>query len=135
MRIGQADVGAIGQLLRFGIAGLASASIYGGVYLALAARVPAAHATLAVPPAFAIALTFSYALHSLWSFRGHGRRPDGGLRPLRFLIVQLAQLGTNIAVTWLLTFWLGTPAWVPLLLAILIVPLASFYLQRTWVFG
>ncbi|HEX8554529.1 MAG TPA: GtrA family protein [Sphingomonas sp.] len=95
----------------------------------------AAHAALAVPPAFAIALAFSYALHSLWSFRGHGQRAAGGLRPLRFLIVQLAQLGTNLAVTWLLTFWLGTPVWVPLVPTIVIVPFASFYLQRTWVFA
>jgi putative flippase GtrA len=135
MKIARADSGAIGQLLRFGVAGLASASVYSGVYLALAVRLPAAHATLAVPPAFVIALTFSYALHSLWSFRGHGRRSVGGMRPLRFLVVQLAQLGTNLAVTWLLTFWLGTPAWMPLILSILIVPFASFYLQRTWVFA
>lgn len=129
------DPVAIGQLLRFAVAGLASASVYGVVYLTLAARLPSAQATLAVPPAFLIALAISYALHSLWSFRGRGHGLAGGAQPLRFLIVQLAQFGTNLAITWLLTFWLGTPAWVPLVFTILVVPFASFHLQRKWVFA
>ncbi len=125
----------LGQLARFGIAGLLSASVYGGVYLALAHMLPPVHAVLAVPPAFGIAVICSFFLHSGWSFRGHGSRDASGRQHAKFLGVQIAQLGANLMLTWLLTGWLHAPGWVPLIPAILIVPFVTFFVQRRWVFG
>ncbi|WEK44551.1 MAG: GtrA family protein [Candidatus Sphingomonas colombiensis] len=125
----------LGQLIRFAIAGLLSASVYAGVYLFIARMLPPVHAALAVPPAFVVAVICSFFLHSAWSFRGHGSRDASGRQHLKFFVVQLAQLSANLAVTWLLTGWLHAPTWVPLIPAIGIVPFVTFYVQRRWVFG
>lgn len=129
------DAAVLGQLVRFGIAGLLSASVYAGLYLAIARTLPPAHAALAVPPAFVVAVICSYFLHSLWSFRGHGSRDASGRQHLKFFIVQIAQLGANLMLTWLLTGWIHAPTWAPLIPAIGIVPFVTFYVQRRWVFG
>jgi putative flippase GtrA len=94
----------IGQLIRYGFAGAASALIYSAVYLALAYWVlPDGWAVTAVPPAFLAAASFGYVAHSRWSFRGHGTREPGSRRGLKFLVAQGAGMALNAAFTWLVT--------------------------------
>jgi putative flippase GtrA len=126
--------GMLGQLVRFGIAGGISTVIYSAVYLPLATWVlPRRLAVLAVPPAFAVAVTAGFFLHSAWSFKGHGVRGEG--QRFKFVAVQAFGLLLNALFTWVLTGPMGQPAWLPLLPIVTITPVATFLLNRQWVFA
>lgn len=126
----------LGQIVRFGIAGLLSTLIYSAVYLPLSAYVFAReHAVYAVPFAFVVAVTAGFFLHSAWSFRGHGERDTSGRQHMKFVVVQLFGLVLNAGFTWVLTALLHQPNWVPLIPIVTITPLATFALNRQWVFG
>ena len=125
-----------GQLVRFGVSGGLSTLIYSAVYLPLTAWVlPREWAVAAVPPAFLVAVTAGFFLHSQWSFRGHGTRDAGGRQHLKFLAVQGIGLLLNALFTWVTTAVLHQPAWAALIPVVLITPLATFVLNRQWVFG
>lgn len=128
--------GLLGQLIRFGIVGVISTVIYSAVYLPLADHVlPRGQAVLAVPPAFLVAVTCGFFLHSMWSFKGHGTRENSGRQHLKFLIVQGFGLVLNALFTWVITGPLHAANWVPLIPVMTITPLATFALNRQWVFG
>ncbi|TGX53725.1 GtrA family protein [Sphingomonas gei] len=126
----------LGQLIRFGIAGGISTLIYSAVYLPLAYFVLAKNmAVVAVLPAFFVAATCGFFLHSIWSFRGHGTRDTSGRQHLKFFLVQGFGLVLNALFTWVITGPLHGPQWLPLVPIVLITPLATFALNRQWVFG
>lgn len=126
----------LGQVLRYGLAGGITATIYALLYLALAWSVfPGERAVMAVPFAFVTALIVGFVLHSRWSFAGHGTRENNGRQYGKFLIVHSAGFVLNMALTWLLTARLGAPVWAPLIPTVTIIPAASFLLLRQWVFA
>lgn len=128
--------GVLGQLIRFGMAGGMATVIYSAVYMSLATWVlPPQWAVLAVPPAFLVAVTFGFFLHSYWSFRGHGVREEGPGQKAKFLGVQTFGLVLNAIFTWVMTGWLHLPAWAPLIPIVTITPLVTFVMQRQWVFS
>jgi putative flippase GtrA len=128
--------GVLGQLIRFGIAGGISTVIYSAVYLPLTAWVfPGRQAVFAVPFAFAVAVTAGFFLHSEWSFKGHGTRDSSGRQHAKFVAVQGFGLVLNAFLTWVITGLLHQPAWVPLIPVVFVIPLATFALNRLWVFG
>lgn len=126
----------IGQLARFGIAGGLSTLIYVAVYAPLTSWVfPGPRAVLAVPFAFAVAVTAGFFLHSRWSFKGHGTRQSGGAQQAKFVLVQASGLALNALITWVGTALLGLPPLVPLLPAVLVATLFTFVLNRWLVFA
>ena len=128
--------GMLGQIVRFGIAGGISTVIYSAVYLPLTAWVlPRAWAVAAVPPAFLVAVVCGFFLHSAWSFRDHGTRDPSGRQHLKFLVVQGVGLVLNAIFTWVTTAVLHQPAWVALIPVVTVTPIATFALNRQWVFG
>lgn len=128
--------GVLGQLVRFGIAGGLTSIIYSLVYLPLTHFVfPGTRAVLAVPFAFAVAVTVGYFLHSRWSFRDHGSRDQGHVQRLKFVIVQASGLALNAVVTWIGTAAMHLQPWVPLIPAIFLAAIVTFLLNRWWVFG
>lgn len=127
--------GMLGQIIRFGIAGGISTVIYSAVYLPLATWVFPGLAVAAVPFAFAVAVTCGFFLHSYWSFKGHGTRENSGRQHLKFLIVQGFGLVLNAIFTWVIADLLHFADWVPLIPIVTITPLATFALNRQWVFG
>lgn len=129
--------GMLEQLIRFGIAGGISSVIYFAVYMPLALYVFGARlAVLAVPPAFLVAVVAGFFLHSAWSFKGHGTRDQSGRQHFKFFIVQGFGLLLNAAFTWIITgpLFHGSP-WLPMIPVLTITPLATFALNRQWVFG
>ncbi|KAI1693584.1 gtrA-like protein domain-containing protein [Ditylenchus destructor] len=73
-RIGELQrSGVLGQLVRFGIVGVASTVIYSAVYLPLVWWVFPNLAVAAVPFAFAVAVTCGFFMHSAWSFKDTAR--------------------------------------------------------------
>ena len=122
------------QVARFGMAGGLSACIYSVVYLVSAKGFTRHWAALAVLPAFLAATICGFFLHSLWSFKGHGSRDASGRQHFRYVIVQGVGLVLNFAFTWLVTNILNAPASAALLPCVILTPMATFVLQRQWVF-
>ncbi len=130
------DSGMLGQIIRFGIAGGLSTVVYSAVYLPLTYWVlPHRWAVLAVPPAFLVAVVAGFFLHSGWSFRGHEASADGGRLHLKFFIVQSFGFALNTLFTWVVTGLLHQQPWIALIPAVTITPIATFALNRQWVFG
>ena len=125
----------LGQVVRFGISGVITTVIYSLVYLPLTLFVfERAHAVYAVPPAFAVAVTAGFFLHSRWSFKGHGERAPDALRHVKFVCVQASGVALNAVITWVGTAKLGYPGWVPLLPAVACATVFTFFLNRQLVF-
>ena len=129
------ESGVLGQLVRFGIAGVISTLIYSAVYLPLSYALPEGLEVVAVPPAFLVAAGCGFFMHSAWSFKGHGSRDSSGKQHLKFFAVQGSGLLLNALFTWVITSPLHGPNWLPLLPIMTITPLATFALNRKWVFG
>jgi len=123
------------QILRYAIAGAGAAALYGVTYLLFADHVfPPGYATVAVIPAFFLSLTVSFVVHSRWTFSGYGSRTGGAGQPLRFALVQLGGLALNAALTFAVTHGLGGANWMALIPCLTLTPLATFAVQRLWVF-
>jgi putative flippase GtrA len=122
------------QLIRFGMVGGFVTALGAGAYW-----VPATF--LGVPPlaanvlGYLIAAGVGYVLHSRVSFKGHGSRENPVRRTGRFLIVSLVSLGLNSLFVWVLTGLLHGPTWWPVVPMIFVTPLATFALNRYWVFA
>ncbi|WP_342029241.1 GtrA family protein [Sphingomonas sp. CFBP 13720] len=128
--------GLLGQLVRFGIVGVLSTAVYAAVYLPLVYRVlPTGYAFVAVLPAFVVAAAFGFVAHGRWSFRDHGERRGGAEQPLKFLVVQGFGMALNAGFTFVIADMAGGPEWLPLVPAMLVTPIATFALNRKWVFG
>jgi putative flippase GtrA len=121
----------MGQLVRFAIVGFSLAGVYSVIYWVLATYLMPPVAAVAI--AFIVAVSIGFVLHSRWSFRGHGAREDRQLK-IKFLLVQGSGFVLNEAFTWVLTGPMHGPTWWPLLPAIFVTPLATFALNRQWVF-
>ena len=123
---------ALSQFVRFAIVGFSLAGVYSVIYWCLATFVMSP--VLAVAVAFLIAVSIGFVAHSRWSFRGHGQRNDRRLK-LKFLAVQSSGFLLNEAFTWVLTGPMHGPTWWPLIPAIFVTPIATYLLNRQWVFG
>lgn len=122
---------AFGQLLRFVVAGLGVTLFATGVYLALAML-------LAVPPLLANTMSHltgvaaGYAVHSRFSFRAEAR---SATMAVRFAIGSGAGFALNSLWVWCAVHALHGPAWLPVPAMVFVTPLASFALNRYWVFA
>lgn len=124
-----------GQLVKYALSGAGAVVVYSACYLLFANHIfPTGYATVAVLPAFAISLAVSYLLHSRWTFSGHGERGGAG-QPVRFFLVQAGGLALNAAFTYIVTIRLGGANWQALIPCLTLTPLATFAMQRIWVFG
>ena len=123
----------LGQLLRFGVTGLAVTGLYVAIYWPLAAYVM--NPNLAVVVAFLVATLVGRYAHGAISFRGHGTRSRRTAH--RFFLVQLLGFFLQQGFTWVLVtgpFFHG-PTWWPIIPAVFVVPLVTFWLQRSWAFA
>jgi putative flippase GtrA len=122
----------IGQLVRFGIVGFSLAAVYSAIYWYLATYLMPPVAAVVI--AFVVAVSLGFVLHSRWSFRGHGKSEDRSMK-VKFLAVQGFGFLLNEGFTWYLTGPLHGPTWWPLIPAVFVTPLATYLLNRQWVFG
>ena len=134
MKLGSAIPPFFGQVIRFGLVGGFVTVIGMAVYYFPATYMGVAP-LLANLLAYAVAMALGYILHSTVSFKGHGSRDNPAVRTGRFLIVSLVSLGLNSLFVWVLTGLLDGPTWWPLIPMLFVTPLATFALNRHWVFG
>ena len=120
------------QLVRFAIGGFAVTLFAASIYSAAAVL-------LHIPPLAANAISSlfgviaSYTVHSRWSFAPDTADGEMGMIG-RFLLAAGFAFTLNSFWVWLLTGWLGLPPLTPVPAMIFVTPLASFLLNRYWVF-
>ncbi len=122
------------QMIRYGITGAGLTAFYSAIYwgTAVLLGVPA---LIANSLAFAATLVIGYAVHSRWSFRGHGSR-DRPLRSTgRFLFVNFAGYLLNSFWVWLIVERSGGSVALSILPIAFVTPWLSFTLNRRWTFG
>ena len=122
------------QLVRFGIAGGLATVCYAIVYSPLAAFKITSEQVANIC-GYLVAMSSGYALHSKWSFRGHGTAATRSMP--KFFAVSLVSYAFNTFWVWLLTddTMLAGPWWWPLIPIVLVTPLVTFALNRLWVFA
>lgn len=123
---------AFGQLVRFAVAGLGVTIFCILVYLAAAISLGVDPMIANVISHFAGVAT-GYAIHSRWSFKAEPGREGAML--LRFTIASGMAFGLNSLWVWLAVHAFHGPAWLPVPAMMFVTPLASFVLNRWWVFG
>jgi putative flippase GtrA len=128
--------GVLGQVVRFGISGGIATLVYAIVYSPLA-KYQVVTPSIANLAGYAAAMITGYFLHSRWSFRGHGERDNFARTGGRFFVVSLVSLAMNSFFVWVLTedSMFNGPWWWPLIPIVFVTPLATFALNRLWVFG
>ena len=121
------------QAVRYGVVGVILAAVYAALYLLyVMAGVPPFEANTLT---WLVVLAFGFALHSRWSFRGHGQRDRPMRSALIFLIINAASYMINMFWIWLFVSWLGLHPATPLAPILLATPWFSFYLNRRITFA
>lgn len=119
------------QLVRFIISG-ALVTALGIIVYAIVALALGWNPQLGNFLAYVVAMATGYAMHSRWSFRGHGDRTHA--TKLRFIVVSLLSLALNAFWVWLVTGPLGLDRAWPIVPMAFVTPVVTFALNRQWVF-
>jgi putative flippase GtrA len=123
----------LGQLVRYGVTGVAITLFYIGIYNLISGP---AH----WPPLIAntiaqiVSMLIGYTVHSRFSFAGHGSRDNVARTGGRFIIAQAIGFTINSLWVWSFTSLLHWPHWTPSLPMFFFTPFALFWLNRRWVF-
>ena len=123
---------ALGQRLRCAGAGAGVTLFSALVYMACATR-------FGVPPLLAntvstaLGVMVGYLVHSRWSFQAAA--DNERLVMARFLLAAAGAFLLNSFWVWLAVHALRLPAWTPITGMIFATPLASFAVNRYWVFA
>lgn len=123
----------LGQLVRYGIAGLVASLVNIGIYHSCV-KLGGLDPNLAWTIGFCGAAGVGYIMHGAFSFKGHGGRDRQHVRIVRFMIVSLISFALNSLWVWLLVQYLDLPLWAPYPLVLCVTPLLVFWLNRQWVF-
>jgi len=124
---------ALGQLIRFAITGGGMTLFGAGLYAALVS-LTRVNEQVAVFAAYVVCVLIGYVLHSRFSFRGHGSRENVAHTTGKFFVVSLVSYALNAFFTWALVRGLDLPRWTPVIPIVFVTPLATFTLNRRWVF-
>lgn len=122
---------AVGQLLRFAVAGAGVTLFAAGVYLLTAIQLHVAPLLANTVSTFC-GVGVGYVVHSRWSFRADG---DEAAQLVKFLFAAGAAFALNSFWVWLAVHALKLPAWTPVTCMVFATPLASFAANRYWVFA
>lgn len=122
----------LGQMLRYGVIGIVLAGLYAAIYWTGAILLDLS-AQLANAAGFATALVAGYALHSNWSFRGHGQRSSWSWG--RFLVVNFVGYLLNCVWVWMIVDAMSYPVALSILPIVTFTPAFTFLLNRGWTFA
>jgi putative flippase GtrA len=123
---------AFAQLARYVIGGLAVTFFSVCVYSLFAVPLHVAP-LVANALSYAAGLAAGYAVHSRWSFRARTEGEEAAM-VLRFLAASAIAFALNSFWVWLATGLLRLPPLAPVPAMLFATPLASFVLNRCWVF-
>ena len=80
-------------------------------------------------------MVIGYTILSRTGLKGYGRRDNARRTAFRFFVVSPVSLGLNALWTWLFATKLGFEKHVPLIPIPFVTPIATFTLNRKWVFA
>jgi putative flippase GtrA len=123
---------AVVQLLRFALAGLGVTAFSVVVYLFYATSLHV-EPLLANTVGHIAGVAAGYSLHSRWSFRESATQDATSL--WRFAAASILAFALNSLWVWIGTNLLALPDWTPVPAMLFVTPLASFALNRWWVFS
>ena len=123
-----ADPVLLGQIVRYGISGVALTLFYSAVYWGAATQ--AGIAPL-IANTLAFLLTVEQALFLINIHRGQ----RGGAGPVKFLVVNVAAFSLNSFWVWLIVERLGQSVELSLVPIIFVTPVLQFLANRYWAFG
>jgi len=120
------------QLLRFAVAGV-GVTLFSAVIYTLAVSLFGIHPLAANVVSHGCGMAAGYMVHSRWSFNAD---TDGGERGmmLRFLVASGFAFLLNSFWVWLAIDAMRLPPLAPLPAMVVLTPLCSFILNRSWVF-
>lgn len=118
-----------GQLLRYGLVGIASNAFCYGIYLVLAAL--GCHPMLAMSLVYAAGVTQTFFLNRRWTFRWHGANRAVFLR---YCAAYGLGYTLNLIVLYVLVQRLGYPHQIIQAGTMIALALMLFLLQKFWVF-
>ncbi len=121
--------GTLGQLLRYGLVGLASNGVLYLAYLALTSV--GVGAKLAMSLLYAVGVAQTFFFNKRWSFRHEGAHRATFVRYCASYVIGYA---VNLAALHLLVDRLGLPHQVVQGVMILVIAALLFLLQKLWVF-
>lgn len=121
-----------GEVIRFGIVGVLATLTY---FLILSALVEYAgiNPTSANGAAFLCAVCVTYLGQSLWVFGGRNRPVLGNM--FRFSVSLTITLSANVAIMAMATQVFGLGYRIGFLIACLVIPVLSFFINKLWVFS
>lgn len=120
------------QLVRYGIAGI-GVTLFSALIYMIAAYPLHIAPLLANVISYAFGLAASYTAHSRWSFAAEGNRRELETM-LRFGAAAGFAFALNTFWVWLATVHYHLAPWVPVPGMVFATPLASFLINRYWVF-
>lgn len=120
-----------GEILRFGCVGVL-ATLTHFVILSLGVELLHLPPVLANGIAFSVAVLVTFFGQSFWVFRGHGGTDAGRIG--RFGLSLVMGLLANMAIMALATGPLGLPYQTGFVAGLVLVPMASYVLNKFWVF-
>jgi putative flippase GtrA len=120
----------IARLVRYGIAGGASAATHFGLGLLLAAALHI-RPVLASTTGFAASVLVSYALQHFWVFRSTATHVVAGPK---FLTVTAVAFALNTSVLWLGTEVAAGPYPLVQGIALVLIPVVNYVLNSRWTF-
>lgn len=120
-----------GEILRFGVVGILATLTHFGV-LTLSVETVHLPAAISNGLAFCVAVIVTYLGQSYWVFSN----PDHNLVRIRkFLMTALGGLLANIALMWGIVNGLGLDYRIGFATALILVPAATFVINKYWVFA
>ncbi|MFV0244799.1 MAG: GtrA family protein [Qingshengfaniella sp.] len=125
----------LGQVIRFGITGI-TATLVHFLVLTGAVEILGLSPVLANGLAFSVAVSVTYLGQSRWVFHAKAVRGTAAAGRLsRFAVSVLAGLAGNMGIMALATRGLGLDYRIGFAAGLILVPVATFVLNKFWVFG
>jgi putative flippase GtrA len=122
-----------GQAARFLLAGGFVTTLSALIYWA-AVRLLSVEPLLAGVLGHLVGLLIGFRLHAHWTFAGPTPAAPGTIQNLRFVLVSLSGLLSNLFWVELLVHVIGAPDWSPVVPMIFVTPGLTFAINRCWVF-
>lgn len=122
------------QLFRFALAGAFVTFLSAFIYVV-------GTNAFGVPPLLAnfyahiLSVLVGFRIHCKWTFADQARTVADDLVSVRFLIASISPLLLNSLWAWLLTPAVTGSVWYSVLPMLIVTPLASFLINRRWVFA
>lgn len=130
LRAGRSSAPVLVQFIKFGIVGISNTLLTFAVYTLLL-KVFGVWYLAASAIGFAVGATNGFLLNRRWTFREH---VGDALTPVRWGIVQSCGLGINEGLLYLLVHNAGLDKLLAQALAIAVVTVTTFFLNRAWTF-